>query len=373
MNVPFVDLKAQHRPLREALLAVAATACDTAGFIGGQGLAAFETEFAAFVAADHCAGVSSGTAALRLALQAMGVGPGDLVVTVPNTFIATTEAVSQTGARFAFVDVREDDCLMDPQRLRDFLERSPARPKVVIPVHLYGQCADMDAIDALAAAYGFSVLEDACQAHGAAYHGRMAGSLGRAAAFSFYPGKNLGACGEGGAVTCGDAALDSAVRMLRDHGQDRKYHHEREGTNARLDAMQAGFLRVKLPHLRAWNERRRAVAAAYDRAFAGKPALRPVRVHDGNVPSRHLYVLHTPERDALVRHLADKGIGTGLHYPVPLHLQRCYAHLGHVRGDFPNAERSADTLLSLPLFAEMTDEQAAYVIDAVLEFFGERS
>lgn len=366
--VPFLDLPAQHRALKDELMAVVSAAFDTAGFIGGPRVAAFEAAFATFLGAGHCAGVASGTDALALALAAMGLGPGDLAVTVPNTFIATAEAVSRCGASVAFVDVDPDTCLMDPAKLEAYLKTAPKRPKVVIPVHLYGQCADMEALGALAARYEFSLLEDAAQAHGASRNGRKAGTLGRAAAFSFYPGKNLGACGEGGAVTTGDAELAETVRMLRDHGQHVKYHHRLEGTNARLDAIQAGFLSVKLPHLEGWNRRRREIADAYDAAFGKLPGVRPVAIQPGNIPARHLYVAHFPDRDGLQKHLGGLGIQTGLHYPVPLHLQPCYARLGYAMGDFPEAERSAATLLSLPLFPEMTDEQARIVIDAVIAY-----
>ncbi|WP_243313807.1 DegT/DnrJ/EryC1/StrS family aminotransferase [Fundidesulfovibrio agrisoli] len=370
-TVPFLDLPAQHAPLKSQLLDVASRALDKAAFIGGPEVSGFEAEFAAYCGAEHCVGVGSGTDALALALRAMGVGPGDTVVTVPNTFIATTEAISLAGASFAFVDVDPGTCLLDPGKLEDYCKRSPA-PKAVIPVHLYGQCADMAAIGQLAEKYGFDVLEDAAQAHGASQHGRKAGTLGRAAAFSFYPGKNLGACGEGGAVTTSDPAVADAVRRLRDHGQAKKYHHSLEGTNARLDAMQAGFLRVKLPSLEGWNQRRRAVAEAFDRAFGAIPGVRPVTMAQGNVSSRHLYVLHVPDREGLQAHLSRLGIGTGLHYPVPLHLQECYAGRGCKPGDFPAAEASAASLISLPMFPEMTDAQMHAVIDAVRGFYGTR-
>lgn len=374
-TIPFMDLPGQHAPLKDELLAVVSEALDTARFIGGPQLESLEAEFAAFTGAAHCAGVGSGTDALRLALQALGVGPGDLVLTAPNTFIATTEAVSQAGARFEFVDVEPDTCLMDPQAVADLLAerfdrgRGP-RPAALLPVHLYGQCCDMDALSGLAERYGLKVLEDAAQAHGAACKGRGAGTLGQAAAFSFYPGKNLGACGEAGAVTTSDEGLIRTVRMLRDHGQERKYHHALEGSNARLDAIQAGFLRVKLRRLPAWNQARRDLADRYDAAFASLPGVRPVAVRPGNTPARHLYVIHVDDREGLARRLAEHHIQTGLHYPLPLHLQPCYAHLGLPPGSFPHAERSAATLLSLPLFPEMTAEQADRVIAAVAGFVG---
>jgi dTDP-4-amino-4,6-dideoxygalactose transaminase len=372
--VPFLDLPQQHRPLKEELLQVLAAAVDCAGFIGGQLVGDFEKDFARYTGAEHAIGVSNGTDALRLALLALGVPSGSRVVTVPNTFIATAAAISQVGCGIDFVDVDPDTCLMDPNRLEDLLRerfqsgRREDRPSAVIPVHLYGQCVDMDAVRDLSTRYGLKVLEDAAQAHGATNRGQPAGSLGDAAAFSFYPGKNLGACGDAGAVTTSDAGVAEKLRMLRDHGQQQKYIHVLEGYNGRLDAIQAGFLRVKLRYLDAWNARRRGLARAYDQAFAPMTWLRPVLVRPDNVPVYHLYVVHVPDRDALACFLKDRGIATGLHYPLPLHLQKCYAGLGHGRGSFPNAEGSAATLLSLPIFAEMEPAQVRRVIDGVKQF-----
>ncbi len=372
--VPFLDLKQQHQALKAELLAVFEQALDNAAFVGGPQLAGFEAEFAAYCGVAHCAGVSNGTDALRLGLQGLGLGPGFLALTVPNTFIATTEAVSLAGGRFAFVDIDPATSLMDMDLLEADLARRFAaadktlRPQVVIPVHLYGQCADMDALNRLAARYELLVLEDAAQAQGAAWNGRRAGGLGHAAAFSFYAGKNLGGLGEAGAVTSGDAGFVERVKMLREHGQKEKYIHRLEGSNARLDAIQAGFLRVKLARLEGWNQRRRAIAQAYDQAFAKCGWVRPVQVRPQGVPSRHLYVIHVARRDALAEHLKALNIHTGLHYPLPLHLQECYAHLGLGRGSFPRAERAAEELLSLPLFPEMTEEQVRRVIEGVLSF-----
>lgn len=379
MEIPFLDLKTPHRELKDELLAVVSEALDNAAFVGGQNLTQFESDFAAFTGASDAVGVASGTDALLLALVAMGIGRGSKVITVPNTFIATCEAISQAGAEIAFVDVDPETCLIDPDRLEDFLKEAFAknaegsRPAAIIPVHLYGQCADMDAILELAGRYGLKVLEDAAQAHGASYKGRYAGSLADAAAFSFYPGKNLGACGEGGAVTTSDPTIAQKVRMLRDHGQKKKYEHEIEGYNGRLDAIQAGFLNVKLRHLAPWNAQRRAIAERYDDAFGSIAAVRPVKVSADNIPARHLYVIHTERRDALANHLNKMGIGTGLHYPIPLHLQACYESLGYRAGQFPAAEKSAAELISLPLFPGMTDEQTDYVIDGVATFFHKAS
>lgn len=367
--VPFMDLAALHAPLEAELLEVFRLALQSSGFIGGEQVSNFEREFAAFCHSSHCTGVGSGTDALRLALLALNTGKGDVVVTVPNTFIATTEAISQTGARFEFVDIDPATSLMDMNLLERRLATGP-RVAAVIPVHLYGQCADMQALMELSERFGFAVVEDACQAHGAEQHGRRAGSMGHAAAFSFYPGKNLGACGEAGAVTTSDPELARRVACLRDHGQEQKYHHSAEGYNGRLDAIQAGVLRVKLPHLEEWNRQRREAAKRYDQAFSGAPGLRPVAMATGNVSARHLYVLHHSDRDGLMAHLAARGIQSGLHYPLPLHLQECYRHLGLGAGAFPHAEAAARQLVSLPLFPGMTGEHTQRVIDAVLAYGG---
>lgn len=373
-NIPFLDLPAQNRALKADLMEVVSAALDTAGFIGGPQVANFEKEFAAFTDSPLAVGLANGTDALRLALIAMGIGRGDRVVTVPNTFIATTEAISQAGAMIDFVDISPDTCLMDMNRLEDMLKdrfaRSPKelRPKAIVPVHLYGQCVDMDAVSSLAEHYGLLVLEDAAQAHGASYKGRNAGTLGHAAAFSFYPGKNLGACGEAGAVTTTDAGLAERITMLRDHGQKTKYNHALEGYNARLDAIQAGFLRVKLKHLSSWNAARREIAAQYDAAFLGVDWISPVKTLPHNASSHHLYVIHVDGRQQLMDYLKEHGVNTALHYPIPLHLQECYRHLGYAQGAFPHAERSAATLLSLPMFPELGRERAQRVIDAVLSF-----
>jgi len=363
--VPFLDLKSLHKGLKPQLMEAISGIIDEAGFIGGPWLDKFEAQFSELAGSRRTVGVSSGTSALRLGLRAAGIKPGDSVITVPNTFIATTEAISQIGAKFVFVDVEPDTCLMDPNLLDRALDQSGA--KAVLPVHLYGQCADMDAINTVAAHHGAVVLEDAAQAHGATYKGRAAGSLGIAAAFSFYPGKNLGAGGDGGAVTTNDEALAQTVAMLRDHGQKAKLVHELEGDNARLDAIQAAFLSIKLEHLENWNQDRRVIAEHYDRAFKNLERLTPVVIASHNVSSHHLYVIHVEQRDVLRDSLAKRGIMTGLHYPLPLHLQPCYQSLGGQKDDYPNAERSANTLLSLPIFPGMTMDQANRVIEAVLE------
>ncbi len=373
-EVPFLDLVAQHRALRKELLEVFSAALDQAAFVGGAAVESFEAEFASFGGFRHVVAVSNGTDALRVALQALGVGRDARVVTVPNTFIATAEAISHAGARFEFVDVDPATCLMDPNRLEDHLrhafERRPKgeRPACVVPVHLYGQPCDMAAIGALARRYELRVLEDAAQAHGATYQGRSAGTLGDAAGFSFYPGKNLGACGEAGAIVTADAALAERARMLRDHGQARRYYHRVEGSNARMDAIQAGILRVKLRHLPAWNAARREVARRYDAGLRGARGVRPVEVRADRVSAHHLYVIHAEQRDRLQSFLSERGIRTGLHYPQALHLQECYRPLGLGAGSFPHAEWSAARVLSLPIFPEMTPAQSDTVIGAVREF-----
>ena len=377
--IPFIDLVKPHVTLKQELLAVVAQAVDSASFIGGPMVAGFEADFAEYVGTRFAAGVGSGTDALRFALLAMGIGPGQGVVTVPNTFIATTEAITQTGAKIYFVDCEADTCLLDVNRLEAFLKEHCAqgaqreRPAALLPVHLYGQCADMDGILGLARKYELRVLEDAAQAHGATYKNKPAGSLGDAAAFSFYPAKNLGACGEAGAVTTNDPQIDAQVRMLRDHGQRTKYYHVLEGYNGRLDAIQAGFLRVKLRRLEEWNHQRRQLARIYDQAFAGSDGVRPVRVLPHNHSCYHLYVIQVAQRDALRAWLEAKGMATGLHYPLPLHLQECYQHLGYAPGSFPAAERSAAEVLSLPIYPGLEAEQARRVAQEVLNFLHQRA
>lgn len=388
-KIPFVDLVSVHRELADELLAVCKRVFETAGFIGGPEVEGLEREFAEFCSAKFCVAVNSGTDALRFALMAAGVGAGEIVITVAHTFIATTEAISQTGARPEFVDIDSKTYTMDPAKLEAYLENRCTRDQTtgryvhkqlgkpvtaVVPVHLYGQMADMDPILDIAKRYGLKVIEDACQAHGAEYlskkHGRWlkAGSVGEAAAFSFYPGKNLGACGEGGAITTNDAELARKVSMLRDHGQSKKYYHDVEGYNGRLDSMQAGILRVKLRHLAKWNQQRRESAAIYDEL------LQPLR---GSIvaPSQpawsrsvyHLYVVRSEFRDELQKYLAQKGIGTGIHYPIPVHLQAAYSNMGWKAGDFPETESAAREILSLPMFAGLSAEEQGKVAEAISE------
>jgi len=386
-HIPLLDLISVHHDLHEDLLSVFETVLGTARFIGGPMVEDFEQEFAEFCEASHCVGVGSGTDALRFAVIAAGVRPGDTVLTVPNTFIATTEAISQAGARPDFVDVDAQTYTLDPDALRTYLQtqcirdqrtrrvlnrrtRSPVT--AVVPVHLYGQVADMDPILDVADEYGLLVIEDACQAHGAEYlsrrdgRWRKAGSIGHAAVFSFYPGKNLGACGEAGAITTHDERIAEHCRKLRDHGQVRKYFHDIEGYNGRLDAIQAGVLLVKLRYLAMWNEQRRERARVYDELFADTAESIVIpHVPAWSRPVYHLYVIRVTDRERFQQELAAVGIGTGIHYPNPLHLMRPYEALGFRVGDFPIAELAAAQVLSLPMFPELTAEQQRRVVAAV--------
>lgn len=367
MNIPFLDLKVQYRQIESEVLPMMTEAMANGAFIGGPQVAGFEEEFAAFCDSRFCVGVNSGTDAIRFALMAAGVGSGHEVITVPNTFIATTEAISQTGAVPVFVDIDPNTCNLDPGKIQSHIT---PRTRAIVPVHLYGQPADMDAILAIADRHGLAVIEDACQAHGALYKAKKAGSMGIAGCFSFYPGKNLGAFGEGGAVVTRDEAMAGTMRRLRDHGQSQKYFHETEGYNGRLDAIQAGVLRIKLRHLEGWNAARRKNAAYYTERLSGISGIQLPFESPDAVSVYHLYVIHADRRDALQKFLSEKGIATGLHYPRPLHLQNAYAHMGLKEGAFPVAEASARRLLSLPMFAELTREQMDYVVAGVAEFQG---
>jgi dTDP-4-amino-4,6-dideoxygalactose transaminase len=389
--IPFLDLVTSHRELEEEFVRVVRDALRSAAFIGGPQVEGFEQEFATYCGAAHCAGVASGTDALRFALMAVGVGRGDAVVTVSHTFIATVEAISQAGAETEFVDVDERTYTMSPRALAEYLDgcakdaktghpvgRRTGKPiKAIVPVHLYGQIADMDAIMKLAERHGLLVVEDACQAHGAEYlsggRWRRAGSIGKAAAFSFYPGKNLGACGEAGAVTTDDAEVARKVKMIRDHGQVQKYYHDVEGYNGRLDAIQAAFLRIKLRRLDTWNAERRGAAVRYNELLSSARDPLPGGVvtpyeADWSRAVYHLYVIRANGRDALAEHLKTKGISTGLHYPVPVHLQKCYGTWGYRRGSLPVTERVSGEILSLPMFPGLTAEQQERVTAEIAAF-----
>ena len=386
--IPFLDLVTPHVELEQELTDVFRRALLTAGFIGGPMVEEFEQAFAAFCGASHSIAISSGTDALRFAIMACGIQPGDVVLTVPHTFIATTEAISQAGAIPEFVDIDEQTYNISIESLREYLEerctrersgklisRRSGRPvTAVVPVHLYGQMADMDPILELGEQYGLTVIEDACQAHGAEYFSKKqnrwmkAGSVGRAAAFSFYPGKNLGACGEAGAVTTNDPGIADNIRLLRDHGQSKKYYHEVEGYNGRLDAIQAGLLHTKLAHLSNWNMQRRHLAAEYNRLLANNEVVSLPYEPSWSRAVYHLYVIRIKERDSMINHLKKASIGTGIHYPIPLHLQKAYASLNYSRRDFPVAGRVADEIVSLPMFPQLTAHQQARVVEEILAF-----
>ncbi len=388
-KIPFLDLITPHREMEEELVAVFRDALNTGQFIGGSAVETFEREFASFCETKHAIGVGSGTDALRFALVAAGVKPGDIVLTVANTFIATTEAISQVGAEPEFVDIDEKTYNIDPAKLEEYLTRECRREDAsgwtvhirsgrpvtaVIPVHLYGQMADMDRISEIAERYKLIIVEDACQAHGAEYYSRRqnrwkkAGTIGAAAAFSFYPGKNLGAFGEAGAVTTNDDTIARTIRVLRDHGQIKKYYHEREGYNGRLDAIQAGILTVKLRHLKQWNESRRQRALQYRNLLESVKGVVVPFEPEWSRAVYHLYVIRIHQRDDLQAFLAQRNIATGLHYPVPLHQQKAYAAMEYRNGNLAVSERVAKEILSLPMFPGLTDSQQKRVAEGINEF-----
>jgi len=359
-NVPFVDLKAQFRSLRDEIVPRVNAVMEDGSFILGPDVKRFEENFAAYVGVAHCVGVESGTAALQIAMEALGIGAGDEVIVPANTYIASAIAVSATGARPVLVDI-DENYLIDPSLLEGALTPST---KAIMPVHLYGQVVPMDAIAEFAKKHGLYVIEDACQAHGARWNGRRAGSFGDVAAFSFYPGKNLGAYGDGGAIVTGDAALAERIALLRDFGQRKKYEHLVKAGNCRLDSLQAAVLDVKLTHLDDWNAARRRHAVAYDARLREIGIVPPKRLSDqGHV--YHLYVIEVERRDAVIQALRERGIATGIHYPIPIHLQPAYADLQLGRGAFARTERAADRILSLPMFPELTEEQIELVGDAL--------
>jgi dTDP-4-amino-4,6-dideoxygalactose transaminase len=388
-KIPFLDLVRLHQELEDELVPVFQRALRTAGFVGGPVVEEFERAFAGFIGVAHCVGVGSGTDAVRFALMSAGVLPGQIVLTVPNTFIATTEAITQAGARPDFIDIDERTYCLDPAKLEEYLEkkcyvdrqtgrayhRELGMPvTAVVPVHLYGQTADMDPILILARRYNLLVVEDACQAHGAEYFSRIenrwkkAGSMGHVAAFSFYPGKNLGACGEGGAVTTNLEELARTMRMLRDHGQAKKYYHAVEGYNGRLDALQAGILTVKLRHLPEWNRKRQDAARRYDEMLSASEAIIAPWRPEWSRAVYHLYVIRVQAREALRQYLAGIKIDTGIHYPVPLHLQRAYDRLGYKHGDFPVTEKVTSEILSLPMYPHLERRIQTRVVNGILDF-----
>ena len=378
MKVPFADLRAMHDEVRAEIEAAWRELVDRSAFVGGPAVADFEHAFADYCEVPHAVGVGSGTDALRIALQAVGIRPGDLVLTVPQTFIATVEGITQAGARPVFIDIESESYTMDPGLVGAYLERrcksqngilvereSGRRVAGLVPVDLYGHPADWDRLLELARKFDLKVVEDACQAHGAEYRGSRCGTFGHAAAFSFYPGKNLGAMGEAGAITTADAAVAERCRVLRDHGQQERYIHVTgEGSNARLDALQAAVLSIKLRRLEGWNEARRRVAGWYTTRLAGAGIVLPQEMPSA-AHVYHLYVVLLDERDRVRRSLESAGVQTGLHYPVPLHLQEAYASLGYRAGDFPVSERVASHALSLPMFPHLTERQVDHVVAAL--------
>ena len=369
MKVPYLDLAAHHQPFREEFRRAIDQVIDSSAFAGGPFVEKFEKSFAAFCGVEHAIGVGSGTDALWLALMALGIGPGDEVITVPSTFFATAEAISLTGATPVFVDVLEDTYNMDPGALTAALT---SRTKAIIPVHLFGQPADMDPILEFGAKHGIPVIEDAAQAHGAEYKGRRAGTMGIAGCFSFYPGKNLGGFGEGGAVVTRDAGLNHKIRMFRDHGQSKRYYHRVVGTNGRMDGIQAAVLQIKLAHLDRNNELRRRHAAKYlellsDLESVVLPYAAPDRSHVW-----HIFAIRLRERDEIMRILGERNIGCGIHYPVPVHLQEAYQSLNYSSGSFPVAEKCAEEFLSLPMYPELKNEQLEYVASVLREVLADR-
>jgi dTDP-4-amino-4,6-dideoxygalactose transaminase len=359
--IPFVDLQAQYRSIKSEIDPAVLRVLESAQFVLGDEVAAFEREFAEYCGVDACVAVNTGTSALHLALLAAGIGPGDEVITVPFSFVATVSSIVYTGARPVFVDIDPIYFTMDPSRIEAAIT---PRTRAIVPVHLYGQAADMRPILDIAKRNRLIVIEDAAQAHGAEYEGARCGSMGDIAAFSFYPGKNLGAYGEGGAAVTNNPEYARMIRLLRNWGQEQKYEHRYKAFNYRMDAIQGAILRVKLRHLEAWTAARRAHAIAYGELLndgsVETPAARP-----GSRHVYHVYAIRSRERDRLQAQLRERGIQTGIHYPIPLHLQPAHADLGYARGDFPNAERAAAEVLSLPMFAELTDRQIEAVAAAV--------
>lgn len=362
--VPFVDLKAQYQTIRDEVRAEVDNVFESAQFILGDAVEKFERDFASYLGVKHVIGVGSGLDALRLALEAAGVGAGDEVIIPANTFIATALGVSATGAKPVLVDCREDTYQIDPTLIEQAIT---PRTKVIMPVHLYGQSADIKAVVEIARSHQLEVIEDAAQAHGTRFLGQRCGTFGLAGCFSFYPGKNLGAYGDGGAVATNDDDFAKKLNSLRNYGQKQKYVHVEKGTNSRLDTVQAAILNVKLRHLDDWNAARRAHAAIYSDSLADRgfivPALDPRSEH-----IFHLYVVRTRNRDELQKHLASRGIQTGIHYPIPIHLQEAYRDLGLGKGSFPVTEKLADEIVSLPMFAELTQHQIELVLDALSKF-----
>ena len=371
MNIPLVDLKSQYQSIQPEIDSIISEVISKTAFIGGAYVNSFEKSFADFCNVKHCVGVGNGTDALFIALRVLGIGKGDEVLVPANSFIATSEAVTLTGARVAFVDVNPGTYNMDPNRLEDYLKkRAKSRPKAVIPVHLYGQPADMDPVLSLADQYGLKVIEDAAQAHGAHYKGRQVGSIGHVACFSFYPGKNLGAYGDGGAIVTNDDEFAIKARMYANHGRIDKYDHQVEGVNSRLDGLQAAILGVKLKHLPEWTEMRRKNAYLYNRYLKDTGLITPAEI-DGVKAVYHLYVVRTKKalRNKLQEYLGTKGISTGIHYPIALPNLRAYTYLKHTGDDFPEATEASQEILSLPMYPELTEAQISHISKNIGDFF----
>jgi len=364
MNIPFVDLQTQFSSLRDEIIPAVESVMARGAFILGDEVEQFERSFAEFCDTDYCVSVASGCDALLWAIKACGLGSGDEIITVANTYIATVLAISQAGATPVLVDCLEDSFEMDPEKIETAVT---PRTKAIIPVHLYGQSADMDTILALAEKHGLKVIEDAAQAHGATYRGRPCGSMGDVGCFSFYPGKNLGAYGDGGALVTNDEAIANRVRMLRNYGQSKKYYHDVVGWNSRLDTVQAAVLNVKLPRLQGWNDARREHADRYREGLAELDVVVPSEVK-GNRHIYHLFVIRIRDRDKALDFLNTQGISCGIHYPVPVHFQKAYKGLGYDAGSFPVTERIAGEILSLPMFPELSDEQIEFVCQNLAAF-----
>ena len=362
MQVPFLDLKAHHAPILGEINDAIQQVIAACAFAGGPFVTEFERDFAAYCSCAHAVGVGNGTEAIWLPLLALGVGPGDEVITVPSTFMATAEAITYTGATPVFVDIDERYFTMDPKKIEAAIT---PRTKAIVPVHLFGQMADMDPILAIAKKHGLRVVEDSAQAHGAEYKGRRAGSMGDAGSFSFYPGKNLGAFGEAGGVVTNDPDLAAKIRTLRDHGQARKYHHSMIGWNSRMDGIQAAVLRTKLRYLEAGNQRRREIARQYSQELIGMDLVQRPQVAEYARHVFHIYAVRVPNRDEVLREMGEAGISCGIHYPIPVHLQEAYRHLGLGPGSFPVAERCANEFLSLPMFPELQPAQVSRVVEVL--------
>ena len=368
MKIPYLNLTAQYQSIKSEIDGAIQKVIESSTFALGPSVSEFESAFAEYCHTEYCIGVNSGSNALLLALKALDVGPGDEVITAANSFIASAAAIVHAGAKPALVDVDPDSRNMDPKLLPLALSR---KTKAIIPVHLYGRMADMDSILQIARKHDVAVLEDAAQAHGAQYRGKPAGSIGRAAAFSFYPAKNLGAFGEAGAIVTNDPAVDRQIRMLRDHGSISKYSHELVGYNARMDGIQGAVLRVKLKHLDEWNNARIRVAGWYQELLQNLP-LRLPSVDDDYQQVFHLYVIETEKRDKLQQYLTEHGAPTLIHYPIPIHLQKAFEYLGYQHGDFPVTERLSREILSLPIYPELSQSQVEYICDRIRCFFDGR-